>query len=275
MALPLPEMVRAAAETVRAPGHVDWRVISPVKVEEIARAHGQPRWAVEAEALEAGVVPLHYMRNIARFAMSGQIELLRSVVAVVGVGPAVEKCLERLAAHGLGRVRLLAPDGQPAPDAAGAARRVANVNASVQTETGTVELRRGDPGERLRGVDVVAACLDDAADELLLQTACRRLELPLVCAGLAGFQGQATTIFPGDSTLARVYRPDHPHLERVRPGASLGPGPGEERSAAGAMVGTWMADQVVAVRLQTDEALRHQLLFADMQTGQIETFQLG
>jgi molybdopterin/thiamine biosynthesis adenylyltransferase len=275
MALPLPEMVREAAEMVQAPGHVDWRVISPVKVEEIARAHGRPRWAVEAAALEAGVVPLHYMRNIFRFAMNGQIDLLRSTVAVVGAGPAVEKCLERLAAHGLGRVRVLAPDGLPAPDAAEVARGVANVNASVETETGTLELRRGDPTEALRGVDVVAACLDDAADEFLLQTACRRLELPLVCAGLAGFQGQATTLLPGDGTLARVYRPDHPHLERVRPGASLGAGLGQERSSAGAMVGTWMADQVVAVRLQTDEVLRHRLLFADMQTGQIETFQLG
>src|SRR5262245_6890133 len=118
LALPLAEMVRAAAESVRAPGHVDWRVISPVKVEAIARAHGRPRWAVEAEALEAGVVPLHYMRNIFRFAMNGQIGLLRSTAAVVGAGPAVEKCLERLAAHGLGRVRMLAPDGLPAPDAA-------------------------------------------------------------------------------------------------------------------------------------------------------------
>jgi molybdopterin-synthase adenylyltransferase len=271
----LPEMVRAAVEVVRAPGHVDWRVISPVKVEEIARAHGEPRWAVEAAALEAGVVPLHYMRNIFRFAMNGQIELLRSTVALVGVGPAVEKCVERLAAHGLGRLRVLAPDGFPAPDAPSVARSAANVNASVETETDTIELRRGDPTAALRGVEVVAACLDDAADEFLLQTACRRLELPLVCAGLAGFQGQATTILPGDGTLARVYRPGHPHLERARPGGSLGPGPGEERSSAGAMVGTWMADQVVAVRLQTDEVLRHRLLFADMQTGQIETIQLG
>jgi molybdopterin/thiamine biosynthesis adenylyltransferase len=264
----LSEAVRAGAETLRGPGHVDWRVISPVTVGEIARTHERSRREVEIAALEAGIVPLHYMRNIARFAVNGQLDLLRANVAIVGAGPVVETCLQRLAAYGVGGVRVLAPEGMPSPDYDLVARPVANVNAAVQTETGVIDLRRGDPTAVMRGVDLVAACLDDAMDETLLQSACRRLEVPLVCAGLQESAGQATAIFPGDAGMARVYRPDHPHLERSRPGGSLVAG------QAALVVGSWMADQVVAVCLGTEEVLRNKLLFADLATGQMETIDL-
>jgi molybdopterin/thiamine biosynthesis adenylyltransferase len=243
-------------------------VISPVTIGEIARTHERSRREVEIAALEAGVVPLHSMRNIARFAVSGQLDLLRTDVAVIGAGPAVETCLARLAAYGVGGVRLLAPEGAPPPDPEAVHRAVANVNAAVQTETGAIDLRRGDPTAVLRGVDLIVACLDDAMDETLLQSACRRLELPLICAGIHENAGQATAILPGDIGMARVYRPDHPHLERSRPGASLVGG------QAALVVGSWMADQVVAVRLGTEEALRNRLLFADLATGQMETIEL-
>src|SRR5437762_8581762 len=105
----LEQAVRAAASPLHVPGQVDWQVIGPAHVEAIAAEYALPRWQVEVAALEAEIVPLPYMRNLARFAMRGQLDLLRSAVTVVGSGLPVQKCLQVLAAHGVGRLRVLVP----------------------------------------------------------------------------------------------------------------------------------------------------------------------
>src|SRR5713101_2548915 len=113
----LEQAVRAAAAPLHVPGQSDWQVIGPAQVEAIAAAHSLPRWQVEVAALETEIVPLPYMRNLARFAIRGQLELLRSAVTVVGSGLPAKKCLQILAAHGIGRLRVLVPstgDGRPA-----------------------------------------------------------------------------------------------------------------------------------------------------------------
>jgi molybdopterin/thiamine biosynthesis adenylyltransferase len=105
-------------------------------------------------------------------------------------------------------------------------------------------------------------------DETLLQTACRRWQLPLVCAGVGDTEAQATVIFPGDRTLSRVYRPEHPGLPRSRPGSTAVGG------QTALLAGTWMADQAVAALLDTPGLLRHQLHYADLRTGQTATIDL-
>jgi hypothetical protein len=98
-----------------------------------------------------------------------------------------------------------------------------------------------------------------------------------VIGGLEGDLGQATTILPGDPGIALVYRDEHPHLNRSRPG-SLTREP--ERTAGrlvrtGATIGTWLADQVIALRLGLGELLQNRLIYADMGSGEIQTFPLG
>jgi len=265
------EAIKAAAESLRGPGGKEWRVLSPVRVGEIAREWGQPRWAVEAAALEEEIVPLHTMRNLARFSREGQIRLLRSVAAVVGDGPPLLVAMQRLAAAGIGRLRHLAPPGAPGEAEAAlpaVARVVAGANASVEVTRAPLDLRRGDPAALLAGADVVVACLEDSMDESLLQAACRRRELTLVCAAVGDTEAHATAILPGDRTLARVYRPDHPHLPSSRPGSTAVGG------QTALMVGTWLADQALAVLLGTPDLLRHQLLYADLSKGHMETIDL-
>jgi hypothetical protein len=152
---------------------------------------------------------------------------------------------------------------------------VANQNASLETSAATIDLRRGDtvsllgePGYPPDGW-VVVACVEDAAEEMLLQVACKRRGVPLVLAGLQENLGQATTILPGDLGVPLIYQADHPHLERSRPGSLRGDG------YQGMIVGTWLADQVIALRLGLGELLQYRLLYADMGSGEIRTFPLG
>src|SRR3954451_18270680 len=112
----LEQSVRAAASPLRVPGQAGtpaqprvWQVIGPAQVVAIAAEYDLRHWQVEVAALEADIVPLQYMRNLARFAIRGQLDLLRSAVTVVGSGLPVQKCLQILAAHGIGRLRVLGP----------------------------------------------------------------------------------------------------------------------------------------------------------------------
>jgi molybdopterin/thiamine biosynthesis adenylyltransferase len=264
----LEEAVRSAAEPLRTPGEVQWQVISPVRVGELARTFGVSRREVETAALEAEIVPLHYMRNISTYAIRGQIQLLQSAVAVIGSGLATDKCLQLLSAGGVGRIRVLAPSFAPQADAEATAARVRNANASVEIETAALDLRRGDPTVALGDVRLVAACHEDATDQMLLQAASRPLRVPLVLAGVDGARGQATTVTPGDPGVSLIYRPEHLHLEKQRPGSS------QNREQGSLMVGGWMADQVLALLLGVGEVLRNKLLFADMNSGVMETFPL-
>jgi molybdopterin/thiamine biosynthesis adenylyltransferase len=299
----LVEAIRAAARALRVPGEIDWTVIGPGEVEAIARERATSRREVEIAALEAGVVPLHYLRNLARFGIPGQIDLLRATVTVVGGGLPIRKCLQVLAAYGVGRLHVRVPReavvrGRPAPGQAprGLADRndppflppvsftlrllaaeATKVNASIETSADTLYLRSGDPASQLGEPDVVVACLEEMADEMLLQTVCRRRRVALVLGGLQGDQGQVTTILPDDPGVALLYRDDHPHLERSRPG-SLIMEPERTRGRlvrTGANLGTWLAEQVVALRLGEGELLQNRLLYADMGTGEFQTFPLG
>ena len=275
----LEQAVRAASGPLHVPGQVDWQVIGPAQVEAIAIEYALPPWQVEVAALEAEIVPLHYMRNLARFAIRGQLDLLRGAVTVVGHGLPVRKCLQTLAAHGIGRLRVLVP--VETPDAgrlaspAALAAVVTNQNASLRISVDTIDLRRGDPSALLGEADflsdgwVVAACLEDAAEEMLLQVACKRRGVPLILAGLQEDLGQATTILPGDLGVGLIYQADHPHLDRSRPGSL------KKDGYQGMIVGAWLADQVVALRLGLGELLQNRLLYADMGSGEMQTFPLG
>ncbi|MBL0713087.1 MAG: ThiF family adenylyltransferase, partial [Desulfosarcina sp.] len=56
----------------------------------------------------------------------------------------------------------------------------------------------------IEGANVVIDGLDRLDSRLVLQQACRRMEIPLVWAAVAGTSGQLTVIFPEDNGLERL-----------------------------------------------------------------------
>jgi molybdopterin/thiamine biosynthesis adenylyltransferase len=268
MRVELRDAVRAAAQSHALPGGIRWRILPPDAAWEIAADYEVERRAVELAALEDEIVPLHYLRNIARFAIRGQITLLHGSVALVSAGAAARKCLEILAVSGVGEIRIFSPAEAADRDAADLAMLVRNLNASIEVRSGVLELRQGDPASPLRGAALVACCLERASDEVLLQAVGRRVGVPLVCAGAQGARAQATVVLPGDPGVGLVYRSDYPHLDRDRPGSLFGKG------RAPAVAGAWVADQCLALLLGHGEVLRGRLLYADLDEGVMETFPL-
>ncbi|MFN3651911.1 MAG: ThiF family adenylyltransferase [Armatimonadota bacterium] len=264
--------ILAASQPLRVPGGEERRVLASPAVERLSGSAGVPRWEVEAAAVELGIVPLHFLRNQARFSPEAQARLIRARVVLIGGGPVLARAGELLAANGVGRIDVLSPqpDGaasEAASDGDKIAAAVRNRNASSEVLSARCEVKSGRGLEPLKGADAVLACLRDSMEEQLLQFACRRVERPLVLAGIEERRGQATTVLPGDPGVALVYKPRHPHLEPQRTGADLD-------GRAVLMVGAWLEEQGTRLILGEGELLRGRLLYADLETGEMTEYPL-
>lgn len=257
--------ILAASQPLQVPGQGEQRILSPLAVERLAETGAMPRWTVEAVALETGVTPLRYLRNLARFEAAGQVRLLRSCVAIVGTyHPLIGRVMELLALEGVGRMALGIFPG-PYDEEQRLADLALNRNSSCGVESVPYPIRSNP--EILNGADVVVGCLDNQVDEQLLQSACKMVKRPLILGAVEGTRGQATTVFPGDAGSAKVYNFRHPHLEPHRAGAPVD-------AKAVLVVAGWLAEQVTALILDKGDLLRNRLQYADLETGEMTVYPL-
>lgn len=263
--------ILAASQSLRLPGVGDRRVLSPIAIERLANETELPRWEIEAIALEAEIVPLQYLRHLARYGIPGQLRLARAQVALVGESDLLLKTAEELSGAGVGRLKLLIP-GELSPAHRIYMERVERAirgrNSSPAVEGSPLPLRGGNPVTALREADVVVSALPSSADEQLLQFACRMAKVPLVLGAAQGTQGQATTVLPDDPGVALVYKNSHLHLDPNR-----GDLTSEERAVL--MVSAWLAEQALRLITEQGEVLRGRLLYADLDRGVILDQPLG
>jgi len=261
------------------------RIIRLQQVHELAAASGCPVREVELAALEAGVVPWRYLRNLGTAGLEGQARLLRATVAVVGLGGLGGYVTEALARMGVGRLALIDGDvfeehnlnrqllsseaGLGLDKVQAARRRVAEINQAVEVVGHTARLTRESLPRLLEGADVVVDALDRLPIRLVLQEGAQALGIPLVHGSIAGFLGQVMTIFPGDPGLRSLYGAEGDLPEQGLE-AQLG-----TPAATPMAVAAWEAQEVVKILLGRGELLRHRLLVMDMETGTIEVMQLG
>ncbi|TET51465.1 MAG: HesA/MoeB/ThiF family protein, partial [Anaerolineales bacterium] len=187
--------------------------VGAAEVEQLASAHALGRREVELAALDAGIAPRRYVRNLGTVGMDGQARLLRSCVAVVGLGGLGGYVVEGLARMGVGR--LLVIDGDDFEETnlnrqllslrgnmemgkvEAALERVGQVNDSVEIVGHTARLGAENLDTLLAGAQVVVDCLDRLHSRLVLQAGARRLGIPMVHGSIAGFLGQVIPILPG------------------------------------------------------------------------------
>jgi molybdopterin-synthase adenylyltransferase len=176
---------------------------------------------VELAALEGGIVPARYTRNIGTIAMEGQIRLLRSCMGICGLGGLGGYVAELLARFGVGRLILVDGDvfeednlnrqllcaesslGRTKVEVA--AERVAAVNSSLEVTAYHRFVGLADIVEVFGGADLVIDALDNVSSRLALEEGCAQLGIPLVHGAIAGNSGQVMTIFPGDPGLRALY----------------------------------------------------------------------
>ena len=261
------------------------RTITLHHVHELADTFGCSVRDVELAALESEVAPLRYLRNLGTIGVKGQAKLLRATVAIVGLGGLGGYVAEALARMGVGRLILIdgdvfeehnlnrqilsTEDRLGTPKAVAAQRRIAEINGAVEAIAHAVRLTRENLPQLLKGADLVVDGLDRLPTRLVLQKGAQALGIPMIHGSIAGFLGQVMTILPSDPGLRNLYgEPDDVPEQGLE--AQMG-----TPAATPMAVAAWEAQEVVKTLLDRGEPLRHRLLVMDMESGTIETLQLG
>jgi len=240
---------------------------------------------IEVAALDLGIVPARYLRNIGTIGVEGQMRLLRSIVAVVGLGGLGGYVTEALARMGVGRLTLIdddafedhnlnrqllsLEDNLGGDKAEAACLRVARVNEAVEATCHKETITEDNLPRLLDGTEVVVDALDRVSVRLTLQDGAARLGIPMVHGSIGGFLGEVMTVLPGDAGLHALYGdggdvPDHGiEWELGTPAATP------------MAVAAWEAQEVVKILTGRGELLRNRLLVLDMETGTVQTLSLG
>jgi molybdopterin/thiamine biosynthesis adenylyltransferase len=195
-------------------------VISPDGIAQTASDTGLPGCDIEVLALELGIFPLRYIRNMDTVSIPDQIRLLRSRVAMVGLGGLGGTLFEHFLRIGIGHIKVADGDtfettnlnrqalattdtlGSPKVDLAlGAATRI---NPSVDIETRKEFLTETTLPSFLEGCDLVIDALGGLSHRLALQQAASDAEIPLVTGAIAGWSGYVATVMPRHTGPAHI-----------------------------------------------------------------------
>ena len=145
----------------------------------------------------------------------GQLKLKNSKVCVVGVGGLGNPITSRLAAMGVGTLRIVDRDvielsnlhrqtmfdeddvGQIKVEVA--AKKLQKLNPDCKIEALAVSVNDYTALEVIEGCDVVIDALDSVNARYALNNACVKLDIPFVTGAAVGVSGQAFTILPKTS----------------------------------------------------------------------------
>lgn len=219
--MPLRKRILELAEDCVAPNGQRCSALSLAARKELAASFRQTAREVEIAALEAGVVPRRYLRNLGSLGLPGQIRLLRATAFVIGAGGLGGTVAQLLARMGVGRLiiadgdsfsednlnrQALAEEANIGAGKARAARQsLARINGAVDVEIFEGFVGKKDFPALLSGVQVAVDALDNMPSRFLLEEACREAGVPLVHGAVAGFSGQITVIFPEDPGFRAIY----------------------------------------------------------------------
>ncbi|QLA21109.1 HesA/MoeB/ThiF family protein [Desulfolutivibrio sulfoxidireducens] len=254
----LTDALASRAAPARLPDGTSVRVLAGPDASAISRKTGLPLCEVERAALDTGIVPARYLRNLATYSLAGQARLARSRAALVGLGGLGGTVLEILARTGVGTIA--AADGDvfeesnlnrqllsevsviDRPKAEAALARAEAINPAITVTTRRVFLDQAGMRDLLDGAQVAVDALGGLADRPALTRAAAMRGIPLVTAAVAGETGYVATIPPGGPSVWEVMEPGGSGSSRGTPAEDV--------------LGCQAAPVTVLAGLQAAEALR-------------------
>jgi len=269
-----------SAQSYTGPDGTKCQVIGLRALTAIAQKHQISLRDAEITALKNGVIPWRYLRNTGTIGLDGQIKLLESCVAVVGVGGLGGTIIELLARQGIGHLIIIDNDRFAEQNlnrqlmsteknigkykVSAAVKRLSQINSAVTVTTYVGKLDEKNAVRLLEDAQVVADALDNLSSRFALEKACRTLGVPLVHGTIAGFCGQVMTIFPEDAGLSCIYGSKEIFSEQ---GVEVKVG---NPSATPAVVAAWQVQEIVKIITGIGKPLRNSLLVLDMMEGTAE-----
>ena len=278
--------IAESAESRLAPDGKAYLVVSLKTTSSISSSQGVPAKEVEVTALKQGIIPCRYLRNIGTIGLDGQIKLLQSTVAVVGVGGLGSNIIELLARQGMGHLIIIDDDrfteqnlNRQVMSTEGnlgeykviaAAKRVKEINSATTVSTFLERLTKENTQSLLTGARVVIDGLDNLSSRLAVEQACRQLAIPYIYASIAGFNGQLMTIFPGDVGLSSLYGSFSDTAPEQGIETRIGNPP-----ATAAMIAALQVQEVVKIVTGVGTPIRNQILLVDARECAIDRIELG
>jgi molybdopterin/thiamine biosynthesis adenylyltransferase len=277
--------IKSLAQKAIAPDGKEYENLSIEAVKKIANKRRLLGKEVEIAALERGIVPERYQRNIGTLGIEGQIKLLRSTVAIVGAGGLGGTVTELLARIGVGH--LIVVDGDSFEDSninrhllgqeknlgqsksQAAMERVGQINSGVEVTSFSQPVSEKNATQLIKRANVIVDALGEIGARFILEAAAKKEGIPLVHGAIAGFYGQVTTILPKDEGLIRIYgsRDRAPNVGSER---EMGTPP-----TIASIVASFQAQEAIKVLLESDKLLHNRLLSIDAESGNIEIIVLS
>ena len=201
------------------------KLLSLADSRSIATDCGISPLSVERCALENGVIPSRYVRNIGVLGFKGQIRLLDSSVAVIGCGGLGGTVSEILARAGVGELVLVDGDvfgednlnrqlfscesGLGRAKVEVAIERISDINGAVKVLSHNVMLDDTNLSDILCGVDMAVDALDNNSSRKILYDGCREKGIPVVHGAVGGVAGQLSLYKPGNRTHLDLFGKEH------------------------------------------------------------------
>ena len=223
-----------------------------------------------------------YTRNLNALSEADCAALASAHVTVVGCGGLGGYVVESLARIGVGHLRvtdgdvfeqsnlnrqlLATEDNLGMPKVEVARERVASINSEVKIDARRVLLTEENAAELVAGSDCVVDCLDSLGARFWLAHAASELGIPIVYGAIAGWFGQACTVYPGDVSFATVYG----QIEGESAHEELGNLP-----FTASVVAAVQAAEAVKVLTGKGMPLRNRLLMVDLLSGTFDEIELA
>ena len=254
--------------------NTDYVSISLEDILSLAKSFKVDSRKIEIIALEEGIIPERYARNMKTFSSEDQANLLKSRVSIVGLGGLGGTVSEILARTGIGTLNLIDGDRFEASNlnrqflssyemmgkckTEAAVKRIKEINASITVRRHDEYLDDRNSDALIRQSDVIVDCLDNIKTRFILENASKKTGSPLVSAAVAGLSGHITTIFPEDQGLKLIYGPPN-DLKSKGAETSLGC-----LSSAVSVLAAFETAEVVKIILGKGSLLRNKLLIIDL-----------
>lgn len=281
----LQSLVKERAAQVLRPDGTACSCLSYSDELEIAKLCGCSLKDVQLASLASEIIPTRYIRNQRTISTEDQISLLKSHVAIVGLGGLGGYVVESLARLGVGRLSLIDGDcfdesnlnrqllssveSLGVMKAVVAADRVKMINPAVETQATTKFFTSENGQDLLAGADLVIDCLDNISSRFELEDSAKVLGIPMVFAAIGGVAGQVMTIFPEDDGLVKIYGD---RKQATNKGSETTSG---TIGFAAMATAAHECAEAVALVLKRSPELRNTLLFADICEHSAEKIQMG
>ncbi len=267
-----------------APDGSEYLSLSMDTAQKIAQKEKCALRAVEIAALEAGMVPEHYLRNLGLVGIKGQLALLNAHVGIAGAGGLGGTVFEILARYGVGRITIADFDAFEESNlnrqllstyaridtvkVDAAAQRGVEINPAVFVHAVNEQLTSENAPAIFKGIDLIVDALGNVRDRFIVQDAARALNVPVVHAAVAGSHGQIATMFPGDMGLEAIYGP-----RNAAPASGRELGEGAPPSSV-MTVASLQAHEVVKLITGIAQVARHSLILIDLHEMTLKTYSL-